>query len=221
LLLELEDSEDGQTLTNEDIREEVNTFVFEGHDTTAMGLNWATYLLGHNPEIQERLQEELDRVLADKEVITADDVKEIKYLDLIIKEAQRLYPSVPVFARYIEEEVVIGKYTLPQGVNAFVITYLLHRDAKVFPDPEKFDPNRFLPENSQGRSPFAYVPFSAGPRNCIGQKFAMMEMKITLAKLFHQYRVTSHTPTNQMQLCPEIVLRSNLDSGIQVSLVKR
>jgi len=215
----LETSDDGKGLSNEDIREEVDTFVFEGHDTTAMGLNWATFLLGHNPEIQEKLQEELDRVLEDGKEVTMEDVKELKYLELVIKEAQRLYPSVPIFARRITKDVKVGKYTIPEGANILVFTYGLHRDPKVFPDPERFDPDRFLPENSSGRSPFAYIPFSAGPRNCIGQKFAMTELKMTLAKVFRKFNVKSLTPREDMVLVGELVLRT--DNGIHVSLTKR
>jgi cytochrome P450 family 4 subfamily V len=215
----LETSEDGKSLTNEDIREEVDTFVFEGHDTTAMGLNWTTYLLGHNPEIQERLQEELDAVLEDGQEVTSEDLKELKYLERVIKEAQRLYPSVPIFGREIIQDVKVGEYTIPKGASTIVLTYALHRNPDVFPDPEKFDPDRFLPENSQGRSPFAYIPFSAGQRNCIGQKFAMTELKMTLAKLFHKYNIKSLTSRDEMKIQGDLVLRPV--NGIQVNLTKR
>jgi len=215
----LETSEDGKSLSNDDIREEVDTFVFEGHDTTAMGLCFATYLLGHNPEIQERLQEELDAVLEDGKEVTSEDLKELKYLERIIKEAQRICPSVPLFAREIEQDVKVGDYTLPKGTSTLVFSYALHRNPDVFPDPEKFDPDRFLPENSHGRSPFAYIPFSAGQRNCIGQKFAMTELKMTLAKFFHKYNVKSLTPREEMKYQIELVLRPV--EGIHVSLTKR
>jgi len=184
-----------------------------------MGLNWATYLLGHNPQIQEKLQEELDRVVEEGKEITSDDLKELKYLDLVIKEAQRIYPSVPTFARQLEQDAKVGDYIIPKGTNAVVLTYSLHRDPNVFPDPERFDPDRFLPENTKGRSPFAYVPFSAGPRNCIGQKFAIMELKIILAKLFHKFTVKSQTPRSEMKMVRELVLRP--EAGIIVTLTKR
>jgi len=215
----LETSEEGNHLSNDDIREEVDTFVFEGHDTTAMGLNWATFLLGHHPEVQVRLQEELDAVLEELKEVTSEDLKELKYLDQIIREAQRLYPSVPSFSRNLDQDLKVGEYIIPKGTNTVVFTYELHRDPNVFPDPERFDPDRFLPENSQGRSPFAYIPFSAGPRNCIGQKFAMMEVKMILAKLFHKYDVRSETPRAEMQMVKELVLRPQ--SGVLVSISKR
>ncbi|XP_027217992.2 cytochrome P450 4C1 isoform X1 [Penaeus vannamei] len=216
----LEYSEDGAKLSDEDIREEVDTFMFEGHDTTTAAVNWALYLLGHNPEIQDRLQEELDGIFGDSDrPITMSDLREMKYTENCIKEALRIYPSVPIIGRELKEDITVGKYHIPAGVTAMIYVYRLHRDPEQFPNPEVFDPDRFLPENCKTRHPYAYVPFSAGPRNCIGQKFALMEEKVMISHVLRKFRVESVTPRNDLELVGEIILRPF--EGIRVKLVPR
>ncbi|GFU76293.1 cytochrome P450 4c3 [Trichonephila clavipes] len=158
--------------TEEDITEEVNTFMFAGHDTTAVGMSWALYLIGQDPKVQKKCQEELEEVFGDdpSKSMSLEDVKNLKYIECVLKESQRLYPSLPYIGRESSCDIVVNGYTIPAGTNCMIFTYMLHRDSDMFPDPEKFDPDRFLPENSVGRHPFAYVPFSAGPRNCIASK---------------------------------------------------
>ncbi|NWH77739.1 CP4V2 protein, partial [Piaya cayana] len=169
MLLSATDDE-GNKLSYTDIREEVDTFMFEGHDTTAAAMNWVLYLLGHNPEAQKKVHRELDEVFGNTErPVTMDDLKKLRYLECVVKEALRIYPSVPMFARTLREDCSIRGYQVPKGTNVIVITYALHRDPENFPDPEEFRPERFFPENCKGRHPYAYVPFSAGPRNCIGR----------------------------------------------------
>ncbi|XP_043267107.1 cytochrome P450 4c3 isoform X2 [Venturia canescens] len=165
----IEASKNGTVLSNDDIREEVDTFMFEGHDTTSSAVSWTLYLLGCHPEYQEKIVEELDEIFeGDRERRpTMRDLKNMKYLEKCIKEALRLYPSVPFIARRISERVKIGKHVVPEGTTAIITVPILHRDAKVYRNPDKFDPERFSPENSTGRHPYAYIPFSAGPRNCI------------------------------------------------------
>ncbi|KAJ6668615.1 hypothetical protein lerEdw1_012097 [Lerista edwardsae] len=161
--------EDGNKLSYVGIREEVDTFMFEGHDTTAAALSWCIHLLANNPETQIKLHRELDEVFGDSDRhITMDDLKQLRYLDCVIKEALRLFPSVPFFARSLKEDCYIRGFKVPKGADALIVPYALHRDPSSFPEPEEFRPERFFPENSAGRHPYAYVPFSAGPRNCIG-----------------------------------------------------
>ncbi|EEC16312.1 P450 CYP319A1, putative, partial [Ixodes scapularis] len=161
------DSDD--SFTDEDIREEVDTFMFEGHDTTALAIAWALYMIALHPEIQQKIQQELDAVLGNdlEKNISMNDMKEFKYLDCVTKECQRLYPSVPFIGRAVTKELRLGDYLLPEGTTVDIFIYALHRDPKIFPDPEVFDPERFSSENSASRHPFAFIPFSAGSRNCI------------------------------------------------------
>ncbi|XP_028599962.2 cytochrome P450 4V2-like [Podarcis muralis] len=212
--------DDGKKLNYLDIREEVDTFMFEGHDTTAAAMNWCIYLLGCDPEVQRKVHCELDEIFGDSDrYVTMDDLKQLRYLDCVIKEALRLFPSVPFFARTLSEECYIRGFKAPKGVDVIIVPYALHRDPDVFPDPEEFRPERFFPENTAGRHPYAYVPFSAGPRNCIGQRFAQMEEKAILATILRRFCVKSTQQRDQ--LCPvgELILRPN--KGIWIQLKRR
>ncbi|EPY85615.1 hypothetical protein CB1_000362018, partial [Camelus ferus] len=167
LLLNVTDDE-GNKLSHEEIREEVDTFMFEGHDTTAAAVNWSLYLLGSYPEVQKKVDNELEEIFGKSDrPATLEDLKKLKYLECVIKESLRLFPPVPFFARNLNEDCDVGGYKIVKGSQVIIVPYALHRDPRYFPDPEEFVPERFLPENSKGRHSYAYVPFSAGPRNCI------------------------------------------------------
>ncbi|XP_058145994.1 cytochrome P450 4V2 [Dasypus novemcinctus] len=212
--------DEGNKLSHEDIREEVDTFMFEGHDTTAAAVNWSLYLLGSYPEVQRRVDSELDAVFGKSDrPVTVEDLKRLKYLDCVIKEALRLFPSVPLFGRTLNEDCEIGGFTVSKGSEAVIVPYALHRDPRYFPEPEEFQPERFFPENVQGRHPYAYVPFSAGPRNCIGQKFAVMEEKTILSCLLRQFWVESNQKREELGLVGDLILRPN--NGIWIKLKKR
>ncbi|XP_075215342.1 cytochrome P450 4C1-like isoform X2 [Lycorma delicatula] len=168
-LLELNETDPG-ILTFDDIKEEVDTFMFEGYDTSSAAISSAIFILGHNPDIQECLFEELDEVFGDSDrEVTMEDLNRLSYLDRIIKETLRLFPSVPCIIRKLYSDLDLGHegYIIPATTNVVVLPYTLHRNSKYYPNPEKFDPDRFLPEEVQKRHPFAYIPFSGGPRNCI------------------------------------------------------
>ncbi|KAK4317686.1 hypothetical protein Pmani_011247 [Petrolisthes manimaculis] len=195
-------------LSDEDIREEVDTFMFEGHDTTAAAISWSLFLLGHHPEIQAKVHEELDAILTSPDQpLGIAELRQMKYTENCIKEALRLLPSVPYLGRVLSEDLNICGNVIPAHTNVLISIYMIHRDPVQFPDPEKFDPNRFLPENTRKRHPYAYIPFSAGPRNCIGQKFALLEEKAVLGRLLRQYSVVSEIKPLDIKLLGELILR--------------
>ncbi|KAG8234871.1 hypothetical protein J437_LFUL014563 [Ladona fulva] len=219
----IEASQDGAVLSNEDIREEVDTFMFEGHDTTSAAISWVLFLLGSHPEIQDKVVEELDRIFGDDEDkdrrITMKDLQEMRYLECCIKDALRLYPSVPLIARQLREDVQIAGYTVPAGTTTLIVTYMLHRNPATWPSPERFNPDHFLPENCQGRHPYAYIPFSAGPRNCIGQKFAMLEEKAVVSSVLRKYRIKAVDRREDLTLLGELILRPK--DGLRVQIFPR
>ncbi|XP_029171172.1 cytochrome P450 4C1-like [Nylanderia fulva] len=171
-----------------DIREEIDTFMFEGHDTVAMAICFSILLLAEHKDIQELARNEVSAVMQENEgKLTITALQNLPYLERCLKEAMRLYPSVPLISRILSEDVKLQSYIIPSTTEIFINIYELHRNPNYWSHPEKFDPDRFLPENSHNRHPYSYVPFSAGPRNCIGQRFAMLELKAMVAPLLHNF----------------------------------
>ncbi|XP_048402526.1 cytochrome P450 4V2-like [Stegostoma tigrinum] len=212
--------EDGKKLSQQDVREEVDTFMFEGHDTTATSINWTLYLLGTHPDVQKKVHEELDDVFGNSDrLATMEDLKHLHFLQCVIKESLRLFPSVPIIGRTLLENCYIGGFNVPKGVNALLIPYALHRDPKHFPDPEEFRPERFLQENSRKVNPYAFIPFSAGVRNCIGQKFALMEEKVMLSSILRRFHVEAKQSREELHIVGELILRPQ--SGIWIELRHR
>ncbi|XP_064072416.1 cytochrome P450 4C1-like [Vanessa tameamea] len=151
------------------IQEEVDTFMFEGYDTTATGLIYCLMMLANEQEAQDKIVEELNSIFGDdKRSATIEDLNKMRYLDCCIKESLRLYPPVPFISRKVNVDTVLSGYKIPAGTYCHIHIYHLHRHEHLFKNALKFDPDRFLPENSVGRHNYAYLPFSAGPRNCIG-----------------------------------------------------
>ena len=200
---------DGQELSLSDIQEEVDTFMFEGHDTTAAAMTWATYLIGRHPSVQKRVHEELDQVFGDdiNRPCTMDDVRKLQYLEKVIKESLRLFPSVPFLARVAKEDCEIDGYKIPKGTQLGVFVVNIHHNPDVWKNPETFDPERFNPENASKRHPYAFIPFSAGPRNCIGQRFALLEEKVMLSHLLRNFEVTSHEKREDIKMIGDLILR--------------
>ncbi|XP_054707878.1 LOW QUALITY PROTEIN: cytochrome P450 4V2-like [Uloborus diversus] len=223
------------SFTLNDVQEEVCTFMAAGHDTTAITLRWVLLLLGLHPDIQDAVIRELDSVFGSDPLkpVTHDDINELNYMDCVIKETLRLYPPLPIIGREvtgdieIEEEPVcqdspkdvlsvsgLGielaipfiKHIIPKGSVVVFHIYMLHRDPEVFVNPRKFNPARFLPENNADRSPCAFIPFSVGHRNCIGQRFAMMELKVILSHILRNFTVTSLDQRDKIPLTWEISL---------------
>lgn len=219
LLIEV--SDDGKLLSDEDIQEEVDTFMFAGVDTTSVTLSWVMYVLGQHPHVQDRIVKELNEKIPNfgDGKLTVNILGDLEYLGRTIKEVLRLYPSVPFIGRQIYKPLKIGDLTILPGTSIFINVFALHRNEKHFENPEKFDPDRFLKEKKKDRHRFAFVPFSAGSRNCIGQKFAMIVLKIAVATVLKSYRVKSIDPEDKLGLVGEIVL--NAQNGIHVTLEER
>ncbi|XP_067946150.1 cytochrome P450 4V2-like [Watersipora subatra] len=218
LLLDCRD-EQGNPLTDHELREEVDTFMFAGHDTTSTGISFTLYLLGIHPEVQKLCQEEIDQVLDTGGSISNADLNKLTYLELCIKESLRIFSPVPYVGRELIADTQFGDYLIPKGTAVFTLIMKLHRDPRVFPDPERFDPSRFTSENCTQRSPFAYIPFSAGPRNCIGQKFAMMELKTIVATLLRNFNIESVQSREELKINPALVIEPV--DGIRVKLTSR
>ncbi|EFN69303.1 Cytochrome P450 4V3 [Camponotus floridanus] len=189
----------------------IHKFTGDGHDTTAVAITWTLFLLGNNLEHQEKVHEELNEVFKDSETpASINELSQLKYLDRIIKETLRIFPSVPLVTRKLSEDVKIGNYTFPKGITVVLAIALVHRNPEVWPDPFKFDPDRFLPENLN-RNPYAYIPFSAGPRNCIGQRFALLEEKMLLTAILRKWRVKSVKNLDTIKYGATLIFRPSED----------
>ncbi|GJQ72801.1 hypothetical protein Trydic_g1451 [Trypoxylus dichotomus] len=216
----LEASGNPNLMSDADLHALVHTFLFAGSETTGITSSWTIFLLGNNPGIQEKAYQEVVRVLKDKPIpTTLAELNELEYLERIIKESLRLYPALPFVTRLLTEEVQIDGYKIPAGTQAVLHIAQVHRDPEQFSDPNKFDPDRFLPENIKKRHPFAYIPFSAGPRNCIGKKFAIYEEKTCLAAIIKRFKITSKETPEKKRLFADTVLRAQ--GGVNVKLETR
>nr|XP_046255878.1 cytochrome P450 4B1 [Scatophagus argus] len=215
-ILLLARDEKQQGLSDEDIRAEVDTFMFEGHDTTASGISFILYCLACHPEHQKLCRDEIMQALDGKDTMEWEDLSKIPYTTMCIKESLRLYPPVPGMSRKITKPMTFfdGR-TLPAGSIVGTSVFGIHRNASVWENPDVFDPLRFLPENASKRSSHAFVPFSAGPRNCIGQNFAMNEMKVVTALTLKKYHLIED-PAWTPKLIPRLVLRSI--NGIHIKI---
>ncbi|KAF2897678.1 hypothetical protein ILUMI_08495 [Ignelater luminosus] len=220
--LMIEASQNGVNISNEEIKEQVDTIMFEGHDTTAAGSSFFLSMMGLHPEIQERVHQELDEIFGDSDrPATFADTLEMKYLERCLLETLRVYPPVPIVARQLQQDVKLanGDYTLPAGCTVIIGTYKIHRRADIYPNPDKFDPDNFLPERTVNRHYYAFIPFSAGPRSCVGRKYAMLKLKILLSTIMRNYRVKSDIQEKDFQLQGDIILKRA--EGFQIRLEAR
>src|SRR5688572_4395495 len=205
MLMSTRADETGETMTDEQLRVEVTTFLIAGQETTALALTWTWYLLSQNTIARRRLEEEIDSALNGR-APGYDDLVNLPYTRMVIEEAMRLYPPAWGFARQAQSGDQLGGYHLPRGWLAFVIPYVMHRLPAFWPDPEAFDPDRFSPERSADRPKFVYLPFGAGPRQCIGNQFALIEAQLSVATLAQGYRLHL-VPKHPVEAWPLITLR--------------
>jgi cytochrome P450 len=204
ILLQVKD-DDGNGLTDEQVRDEVIGFFIAGHETVSSAMSWTWYLLSQNPESWRRLRAEVDEVLGGR-TPTADDIPKLEYTSRVLLESMRLYPPIFVLMRCAKEDDEVGGYHIPANSNIVLCAYVTHRHPDFWENPEGFDPDRFTPERAAGLHRMAYFPFSGGPRKCIGNAFAMMQMPIILAMVTQRFRLDL-LPGEQVVPEPAISLR--------------
>jgi cytochrome P450 len=204
----------GQPLGNREIRDQILTFLFAGHETTANTLVWAIFLLARNPAAYDRLQAEIADTLQGQPPVY-EDLKRLPYTQQVIKEALRLYPPAYAFGRTALRSLQLGDYHIPKGMAVLTAPYIMHRNPDYFPEPERFDPDRFSPEAESRIPRFAYLPFGAGLRACIGRQFAMMEALLVLVTLTQQFRFSLLNPS---KITPEPMVTLRPSERLQVRL---
>lgn len=210
--------EDRQPLTDAQVHDEVMTVLLAGHESTANALVWTWYLLSQHPDVEAALADELARVLGGR-APTFDDFAKLPYLQQVIKEALRLYPPAWALPREAAEPVTLGGYTIPKGSMIVAMPYLLHRDPRFYDDPEAFKPERFTPDFEKQLHRYAYLPFGAGPRQCIGNSFALLAMQITLATVCQHWRWRL-VPGHPVELDPLLTLCSRYGMRMQAESVR-
>ncbi|HET9530396.1 MAG TPA: cytochrome P450 [Blastocatellia bacterium] len=216
MLLQAQD-EDGSQMTDRQLRDEVMTLFLAGHETTALALSWTWYLLSQHPEAEARLVTELESALGGKRP-GVEDLPALGYAEAVVKEAMRLYPPAWGFGRQAIQECEIAGYTVPRGRQLFFFPWVIHRDSRHFEDAEAFRPERWTDERIKRLPRCAYLPFSAGPRVCIGNSFAMMEAVLVLATVARRYRLELE-PGQAIEPWPVFTLRPK--QGIRMAIEAR
>jgi cytochrome P450 len=206
LLASRDEESDHSGMTDEQLRDEVLTIFLAGYETVANALTWTWYLLSQNPEAEARLHAEIDTVLGRDRLATLEDLPRLRYTEMVFAESMRLYPPAWAMGRQSIADVELGPFRFPAGSYFFFSQYIIQRSAEYFADPLRFDPDRFLPENKARRPRFAYFPFGAGGRQCIGEAFAWMEGVLMLATIAQQWRL-QFVPGQTVEVQSKITLR--------------
>ncbi len=207
MLLNSRDEErDGSKLDDEQVRDEVTTIFLAGYETVANALAWTWLLLAQNPEAEAKMHAEIDSVLGGR-LPTLADVPQLRYTEMVLSESMRLYPPAWAMGRQATRAIELGPYRLPAGTYFFFSQYIMQRTPEHFPDPLRFDPERFTPEAKAARPKFAYFPFGGGSRQCIGESFAWMEEILLTATIAQKWRLRL-VPGQRIEVQPKITLRS-------------
>ncbi len=206
MLMNARDKESGAPMGERELIDEIMTLVVAGHETTASGLNWTWYLLAQHPQVEARLHAEIDAA-AEMPAPSLAQMEALHYTRQVIDESLRLYPPGWVLSRRTIAADQLGGYSVPAGTNVLLPLYLLHRHPNFWKNPEAFAPERFAPEHEAERPRFAYMPFAAGPRHCIGENFALYEMLVHLYKVARRYRLR-YVPDKPLELEAQINLRT-------------
>uniref|UniRef100_A0A669EV07 unspecific monooxygenase n=1 Tax=Oreochromis niloticus TaxID=8128 RepID=A0A669EV07_ORENI len=195
------------SLTDHEILSQAMIFLFAGYETTSSSLTFLSYNLATNPRVMKKLQEEVDATFPNKAPIQYQELMQMEYLDCVINESLRLFPIASRLERVAKASVEINGFVIPKGMVVMVPTWPMHRDPEIWPEPEKFKPERFSKENKETIDPYIYMPFGAGPRNCIGMRFALVVMKLAIVEILQRY---------SFSVCKETEIPFELD--IQVFL---
>ena len=217
MLLAAEDSEasgQGTRMDNDQIRDECITLILAGHETTANALTWTLYLLAQHPEIVERLNLELDEVLGHK-APAPEDYPNLRYTEMVFSESLRLYPPAWGIARIVIEPYEAFGVAFPKDAIVLTSQWITHHDPRWYPEPMRFDPERWSPQARAQRPKFSYFPFGAGPRQCIGESFAWMEGVLLLASIARNWKF-SVVPETRVELLPLITLRPKFGMKLRV-----
>jgi cytochrome P450 len=217
LLLAQDEDAPGSSMTDVQVRDEALTLFLAGHETTANALTWTWYLLSQNPECEARLHLEIDSVLAGR-VPEMADLPQLRYTEMVFAEAMRLYPPAWAIGRMSKAPFQLGGFELGAKSICILSPYVIQRDARWFPDPERFDPERWTPEAREARPKFSYFPFGGGARVCIGERFAWMEGVLVLAALAQKWKLRLD-PSQKVELLPLITLRTKY--GMRMSVIAR
>lgn len=213
-----------QEFTEHDIQSEFRTFLSAGYETSAAALAWTLFLIGHHQDVQEKIAQEVDSIFCDdaSREMTMSDLRQMKYIEAVIKESHRLYAPVPMFARDADADIEVihddsTKSIIPEGTMIIILPYFVHRCLDHWDEPERFKPERFLfAEESQRRHPYSYIPFSAGPRSCLGQKFSMAEEKAIVASVFRKFTLKSLDAIDKVPGTPHVSFRPTKDIRMKV-----
>lgn len=212
------DAETGATMDDRQVRDEVMTLLMAGHESTAVTLSWAFFLLGQHPDVQRKVRDELDAALGAR-APSAEDLPRLPYLRQVLDETLRLYPPVWAMSRRAIEDVVVDGVRVPKGEHVMLMQWAVHHDPTLWESPDEFRPERFAPSpSSDARPRGVYFPFGAGPRACIGNHFALMEAALVTATTLQRYEL-SVAPDHPRKLEPQISLR--IEGGVWVALKER
>ncbi|XP_044766651.1 probable cytochrome P450 4aa1 isoform X3 [Coccinella septempunctata] len=213
-------SEANPEFTEQDVIDETCTFMLAGQDSVGAATAFTLHFLAKHEDVQKKVYEEQFRIFEnDCRLVTTKDLSEMRYLEQCIKETMRLCPSVPIICRKLNEDVRLGKYVLPKETNVFISPFITHRLEYLYPEPQKYNPDRFSTENSHNIHPYGYIPFSAGPRNCIGYKFAMLEMKAAISSIIREYHLSLVEGKKETVFSYRITLRCK--GGIWIKFTRR
>ena len=216
LLMASRDEETGEGLSDSELRDQAVTIIGAGYETTTQALTWTWYLLAKHPEVEERLRAEISDVLGGR-APTFEDLPNLKYTLMVFQEAMRLYPPVWVITRAAVGDDEIGGYRVPANSEILMFPYITHRQAKYWERPEEFFPEHFSPERVAARPRFAYFPFGGGPRQCIGNNFALTEAQLVIATVAQKYRLRL---TDEREIEPEASVTLRPRGGVKMKLIR-